>query len=180
MTPTIRHEISADHESVRRINRLAFGQDDEANLVDALRWAGYTRVSLVAEVDGQVVGHILFSDLPILTNTGTVAALALAPMAVLPEHQKQGIGSALVRKGLEICRDQGHAIVVVLGHPEFYPRFGFATKLAEPLTSPFSGRDSWMATELVPGALADVKGWVQYPPPFGGDVPRPSTPITCS
>lgn len=172
MTPTIRHETAADHEAVRHVNRLAFGRDDEAGLVDALRSGGYSRVSLVAEIDGAVVGHILFSDLPILTDNGIVSALSLAPMAVLPDFQKKGIGSALVQKGLEICRGAGHHIVVVLGHPDYYPRFGFSAKLAEPLSSPFSGGASWMAAALVPGALDGVEGWVQYPPPFGTDSPR--------
>jgi predicted N-acetyltransferase YhbS len=89
-------------------------------------------------------------------------------MAVLPGFQNQGIGSALIHKGLETCRRQGHRIVVVLGHPEFYPRFGFRPALAAHLESPFSGKDSFMAAELVPGALDGVKGRVQYPPPFEG------------
>jgi putative acetyltransferase len=167
MSALIRPETSADHESIRHVNRVAFGQDDEARLVDALREGGYVRVSLVAEAGGQVVGHILFSDLPIITGAGTVPALALAPMAVLPEFQNQGIGSALVQKGLEACRQQGHRIVVVLGHAHFYPRFGFSPKLAAHLESPFSGSDSFMAVDLAPGALDDVAGQVQYPPPFG-------------
>src|SRR5689334_17760531 len=167
MSLTIREELDADRQAIRDVNRLAFGQDDEARLVDALRDGGFARVSLVAEVEGRVVGHILFSDLTILTDNGTVPALSLAPMAVLPEYQRKGIGSALVRKGLEACREQGHRIVVVLGHPEFYPRFGFSAKSAEPLSSPFGGRDSWMALELVADALAGVSGWVRYPPPFG-------------
>ena len=146
---------------------LAFGQDAEARLVDALRDGGYVRVSLVAETAGQVIGHILFSDLPIITEAGTVPALALAPMAVLPEVQNQGIGSALVRSGLDECRQQGHKIVVVLGHPHFYSRFGFSPKLAAHLESPFSGKDSFMALELMAGALDGVTGHVQYPPPFG-------------
>lgn len=163
----VRPEVPADHEAIRHVNRLAFGQDDEARLADALRDGGYLRVSLVAGQGGQVVGHILFSDLPILTHAGTISALALAPMAVLPEFQNQGVGSALVRRGLEECRRQGHRIVVVLGHPAFYPRFGFSPKLAASLDSPFSGRESFMALELVPGALEGVAGRVQYPPPFG-------------
>ena len=137
MTPTIRPETATDHEAVRHAHRLAFGQDDEAGIVDALRNGGYVRVSLVADVEGRVVGHILFSDLPILTDKGTVRALSLAPMAVLPECQKRGIGSALVRKGLEVCRGGGHRIVVVLGHPDFYTRFGFSARLAEALSFPF-------------------------------------------
>jgi aminoglycoside 6'-N-acetyltransferase I len=109
---------------------------------------------------------VLFSELPILTQSATVPALALAPLAVLPERQKQGIGSALVRRGLELCRNADHSIVVALGHADFYPRFGFSSKLAEPLGAPFSGRESWMALELKAGALNGVVGWVQYPPPF--------------
>jgi putative acetyltransferase len=167
MSIVIRPESTADEDAIRQVNRLAFGQDDEARLVDALRGGGYVRVSLVAEKASQVVGHILFSDLPIVTEAGTVPALALAPMAVLPELQKQGIGSALVHKGLEMCRQQGHRIVIVLGHMHFYPRFGFSPKLAANLESPFSGGDSFMALELVPGALDGVAGRVQYPPPFG-------------
>lgn len=87
MSILIRPESAADHESIQHVNRLAFGQEEEARLVDALREGGYVRVSLVAEQRGQVVGHILFSDLPIITGAGTVPALALAPMAVLPEFQ---------------------------------------------------------------------------------------------
>src|SRR5690606_7453426 len=103
---SIRPESPADLEAIRQVNRLAFGEDDEANLVDALRDGGFVRFSLVAEQDGQIVGHILFSDLPIITTSGTVPALALAPMAVLPEFQRQGIGSELVRRGLDVCREQ--------------------------------------------------------------------------
>jgi putative acetyltransferase len=128
--------------------------------VDALREGGFLRVSLVAERAGRVVGHILFSDLPIITGDGPVPALSLAPMAVLPELQRQGIGSALVQRGLEACRQQGHRVVVVLGLSHFYPRFGFSPKLAAHLESPFSGSDSFMA-------LDGVAGRVQYPPPFG-------------
>jgi putative acetyltransferase len=170
MSVAIRLEFAADHEAIRQVNRLAFGQDEEARLVDALRVGGYIRVSLVAEQAGRVVGHILFSDLPIITEAGTVPALALAPMAVLPELQRQGIGSALVQMGLEACRQQGRRIVVVLGHQQFYPRFGFSPKLAAHLESPFSGKELFMALELVPGALDGVAGRVQYPPPFGARV----------
>jgi putative acetyltransferase len=162
----IRAESRADHSAIREVNRLAFGQDDEGRLVDALRDGGYARVSLVAEADGQIVGHILFSDLPIVTHEGTVMALSLAPMAVIPSHQRSGIGSALVREGLRACQGPGHEIVVVLGHPEFYPRFGFSARLAERLKAPFSG-EAFMALELVPGALEGIEGEVQYPPPFG-------------
>ena len=166
MTFLIRPETSADHEAIRHVNRLAFGQDEEARLVDALRDGGHVRVSLVAEQTDQIVGHILFSDLPIITESGKVPALALTPMAVLPDFQRQGIGSMLVRRGLEVCKEQGHRIVVVLGHPHFYPRFGFSAKLAECLESPYGGRPSHMATELVPGALDGLAGKLVYSSPF--------------
>ena len=167
MSIIIRPESTADEDAIRHVHRLAFGQDDEARLVDELREGGFVRVSLVTERAGRVVGHILFSDLPIITGVETVAALALAPMAVVPELQNQGIGSALVRRGLEACRQEGHRVVVVLGHAHFYPRFGFSPLLAAHLESPFSGKDSFMALELMPGSLDGVVGRVQYPPPFG-------------
>ena len=162
----VRHESEQDHNAVRQVNQRAFGQDGEARLVDALRAGRFAPVSLVAEVSGQVVGHIMFSGLNIFTGKGTVAALALAPMAVRPDFQRLGIGSLLVRRGLEVCKEQGHRIVVVLGHADFYPRFGFSAKLAERLESPYGGGPSHMAAELVPGALDGVTGKVVYSPPF--------------
>lgn len=166
-TVAVRDETPEDIDAVRHVNRLAFGRDNEATLVDALRNGGHVRVSLVAEVDCRVVGHVLFSALPIVTEAGTVPALALAPMAVLPEFQNLSVGSELVRRGLELCRERGHVIVVVLGHPRFYSRFGFSTALASRLSSPFSGKESYMALALVSDALDGVEGRVEYPPPFG-------------
>ena len=145
---------------------MAFGGDDEANLVDDLREGGFVEVSLVAELDGQVVGHILFSRVTIRPTVGTLDALSLAPMAVLPIHQGQGIGSELVAAGLEACRERGGRIAVVLGHPNFYRRFGFSPERAGPLESPFAGGEAWMALELVPGGLERVEGRVEYSPPF--------------
>jgi putative acetyltransferase len=161
------HDSATEREAIGNVNRLVFGGEDEAKLVEALRAGGYQRLSLVAERDGVLVGHILFSELSIMTDKGRLAGLSLAPMAVLPGYQRQGIGSQLLEQGLAGCREQGHAIVIVLGHPEFYPRFGFSAELAVPLESPYSG-DAWMALELKPGALRGVKGTVVYPPPFAG------------
>ena len=163
----IRQEAADDLNPIQSVHRLAFGGDEEARLVSALRAEGYVRASLVAEAEGQVIGHILFSDLPILMPEATIPALSLAPLAVIPERQRQGVGSALVRQGLQFCRIHGHRIVVVLGHPEFYPRFGFSAKLARQLKSPYSG-EAFMAMELVPWALLGVEGEVRYPPPFEG------------
>ncbi|MCW9045888.1 MAG: N-acetyltransferase, partial [Alphaproteobacteria bacterium] len=134
---TIRLETPADHPLVSQINEAAFEQKDEAQLVIALREEGALRLSLVAILEGQLVGHIMFSDLPITHDDQIVDGVALAPMAVLPEYQNKGIGSALVREGIEICQTLGVEAIVVLGHPKFYPRFGFAPKLAALLTSPF-------------------------------------------
>lgn len=166
MSVVIRIETTADRDAVREVHCLAFGRVDEGILVDALRAEGSARVSLVAEEAGRVVGHILFSDLPIVGPQGKVEALALAPMAVLPDRQRRGIGARLVQDGLRACAEGGHRIVVVLGHPAYYPRFGFSARSAEKLQAPFSGA-YFMALELVPGALEGVAGEVRYPPPFG-------------
>jgi putative acetyltransferase len=168
-TSQIRAETPADFDGVREVVRQAFGRDYEASLVDALRSGGYARCALVALIDEQIVGHVLFSELPIVGAPSTIPALALAPVAVLPNHQRRGIGSQLIRQGLEDCRKQGERIVVVLGHPSFYPRFGFSSELAMRLESPFSGNPAFMALELVEGALRGLSGTVRYPPPFSAE-----------
>ncbi len=172
---TIREEIQDDRPAIREVNALAFGSTEEADLVDRLRADGLVLASLVACDDGEVVGHILFSTLPIETAGRGVKAASLAPMAVRPERQRQGIGSALVRRGLEVCRALGLDGVVVLGHPSYYPRFGFSAEGARRLEAPFSG-PAFMSLELVPGALDGVSGRVRYPPAFGlgGGEPAPA------
>jgi putative acetyltransferase len=163
----VRPESLWDCAGIALVNDLAFGREEESRLVSALRKGGYGRLSLVAEENGDIVGHIYFSRLPIVNAAGVVEALALAPMAVLPSHQRRGIGTRLVKEGLRRCTEDGHKIVIVLGHADYYPRFGFSARLAEPLASPFGGGPSWMALDLVPGALNGVAGRVEYPPPFG-------------
>lgn len=163
----IRPERDSGRPAIWSVNRAAFDTEAEAELVDVLRDGGFNEVSLVAEFDGQVVGHILFTPLTVISESGLVDALSLAPMAVLPSHQRQGIGSRLVEAGLQECRDQGHRIVFVLGHPEFYRRFGFSSEVARRLDSPFGRGDAWMARELVTGALEGIHGRVEYPRPFG-------------
>lgn len=165
MNATIRGESDADRESIRQVNRLAFGQESEARLVDALREGGFVRLSLVAEIDGQIVGHVLFSEIHIASAGDCVDAIALAPLAVVPEHQRKGIGSELIRTGLEQCRRAGHRIVLVLGHPSYYPRFGFSPEMALPLETKYAG-EAFMVLELEPGALEGVRGEVRYSPPF--------------
>lgn len=166
MTAEIRSETVEDQRAIRRVNEQAFRGYDEANLVDAMRDGGFVEVSLVAEADGEVVGHVLISIVTITAGSGSLDALSLAPMAVVPSHQNQGIGSRLVEAGLELCRKRGWRIMVVLGHPNFYPRFGFSAEAARRLESPFGGGDAWMALELVPQALDGVEGRVEYPPPL--------------
>lgn len=166
MTVSIHQEQQHDRKAVWKLNRISFGSETEANLVNDLRTDGFVSVSHVAECDGRIVGHILFSRLQIMTAVEAVEAVSLAPMCVHPDFQRQGIGSQLVNAGLEACRKQGHKVVVVLGHSDFYPRFGFSAELAKRLESPFGGGDVWMALELVPGSLDGIKGRVEYPPPF--------------
>lgn len=161
----IRDETRQEHDAIREVNRLAFNGEVEGELVDRLRADGLVVASLVAVEQGRVVGHILFSKLTIEAATEPRRAVALAPMAVRPESQRKGVGSALVRRGLEVCRERGHSIVLVVGHPAYYPRFGFSAALAKNLRSPYSG-DVFMALELTPGALKDVVGTVAYPEAF--------------
>lgn len=163
----IRAETQADHAAVRQVNQRAFGRANEADLVDALRKNARPQVSLVAELDGQVVGHIFFSPVLIESEASRFTALGLAPMSVLPEFQNQSIGSELVRRGLKACRSIGHDVVVVLGHPEYYPRFGFVPAKQKGLSCEYPVPDEvFMTVELREGALAGRKGLVKYRPEF--------------
>ncbi|EMI55981.1 GNAT family N-acetyltransferase [Rhodopirellula sallentina] len=166
MDVSIRCECEADQQAIHTLHRDAFECEDEANLVDALREGNHVSVSLVAETEGKVVGHILFSPVKIIADETSIDAVSLSPMAVCPKYQGLGIGGRLVRAGLDACRERGESIVVVLGHADYYPRFGFSAELAEPLQSPFGGGPAWMALELTPGALDGVQGHVRYAPPF--------------
>lgn len=161
--PIVRPETPADGAAVRRLNELAFGRADEARLVDRLRDSGVLAVSLVAEVEGRVAGHIAFSP---VTGLGA-KVLGLAPMAVAPKWQGQGIGSRLVREGLAACRRTGAELVVVLGHPGFYPRFGFVPAAPLGIGCEYAvPADAFMVTELVPGVLAGRRGVVRFRPEF--------------
>jgi putative acetyltransferase len=162
----VRPETPNELSAIRSVNEAAFGQQDEADLVDNLRADGGVLLSLVAEVDRRIVGHILFSRMSIETAGGSIPAAALAPVAVLPEHQRHGIGERLVRAGLNALREQGERIVIVVGHPDYYPRFGFSTEKACVLESPFPA-EAFMAIELSPGALDGLHGKVSYPAAFG-------------
>lgn len=163
----IRPESDIDGEAIRHVHQQAFGGDAEANLVDALRDGGFVEVSYVVETDGEVIAHILFSKVKIITKGKTVDALSLAPMAVLPRHQRKGIGTRLLWKGITASAKLGHRIAFVLGHPTFYSEFGFSAKLARRVESPFGGGgEAWMAMELWPDSLKGIEGRVEFSPPF--------------
>jgi putative acetyltransferase len=162
MQPIIRPESEQDRAAVHRVNEAAFQRPNEADLVDAVRHLA--SVSLVAELEGEVVGHILFTPVTVQGERDRREAPGLAPMAVLPEVQNQGIGSALVRAGLEACRRRGDEVVFVLGHPEYYPRFGFRALAGTGLHCKYveAGHPAFMAAELKPGALEGFSGEVSY------------------
>jgi len=162
----VRDEEPRDHPEVRKVNEAAFDRPDEADLVDRLRKEGMILRSFVAERDHQIVGHILFTRMSIETERGPVPAVALAPIAVLPSYQRRGIGSQMVRHGLAGLRISGERMVLVLGDPDYYGRFGFAATTARHLSSPFPAH-SFLALELSPGALAHIRGAVRYPAAFG-------------
>jgi len=163
----IRVETPDDHESVHRVNELAFPTPGEADLVDALRKTVHPYISLVAIDEDQVVGHILFSPVSIESATDSFTAMGLAPMAVLPGHQRRGFGTLLVREGLQECRRIGHDVVVVLGHSEYYPRFGFVRASSKGLRSEYDVADEvFMVAELTTGALKGRTGLVKYHPEF--------------
>lgn len=164
---TIREEELHDIAAVRYVNEQAFGGPAEADLVDALRSRHKVTLSLVAVKDERVVGHILFSPVTIKSGVKAFSALGLGPMAVLPEYQRRGIGSALVRAGLADCRKMGHECVVVLGHREYYPRFGFVPASKWGIECKWGVPDEvFMVIELREGALRGRAGVAKYQPEF--------------
>ncbi|MFC1971535.1 GNAT family N-acetyltransferase [Chloroflexota bacterium] len=163
----IRPEIPEDIASISHVNEEAFGQKAEGNIVEKLRNRGVLTISLVAVQDNEIVGHIAFSPVIVESERLSFDTITLAPMAVLPEHQRQGIGSKLVLAGLKDCQRLGHEIVVVMGHPEYYPRFGFVPAKPEGVDCEFEVPDeAWMILELQQGALAERRGKVRFQPEF--------------
>ena len=163
----VRVEKENDRDAVHTLNESAFGRLSEADLVDKLRAQAQPVVSLVAEDEGQVVGHIMLSPVS-LSGHPDLEIMGLAPMAVAPEHQRRGVGSMLVYAGLEQCRQLGLAAVVVLGHPGYYPRFGFSPSSRFSIDCEFDvPAEVFMAMELQPGALNGKPGRVEYHAAFG-------------
>jgi putative acetyltransferase len=155
----IRDELSSDIEKIWEINTDAFGTKDEANLVNALRSSGRTYISLVAETEERVIGYILFTPVELSGNQNNLKIMGLAPMAVSSQYQNKGIGSKLVKAGLDCCKSLGYDAVVVLGHPNYYPKFGFIPSIKSEYKVP---DDVFMIIELVKGALKNHKGIIKY------------------
>jgi putative acetyltransferase len=163
----VRAEKPSDIPAIRQVNDLAFGQPGEGLLVDALRAGGQLTVSLVAEQEGEIVGHIAFSPVTIEGHPDASGLAGLGPMAVRPDFQRRGIGSRLVREGLAAYSAAGLRAVVLLGHPEYYPRFGFVPASRFSLRCVYDAPDeAFMALELRPGALGGLSGTVRYASAF--------------
>ncbi|MEM7556240.1 MAG: N-acetyltransferase [Cyanobacteria bacterium P01_A01_bin.84] len=157
----IRPETSSDYPEIKQVNILAFGRESEAKLVEKIRNSkGYIpQLSLVAEIEGVIVGYIMLSYINLLEDE-SILVLALAPVAVLPKFQRQGIGSALIREGIKKADSVGEAMIIVLGEPEFYSRFGFECSLNFGIESPFE----------VPARFFMVKSLQKYNQSYRGKV----------
>ncbi|MEH2462213.1 GNAT family N-acetyltransferase [Nostoc sp.] len=165
----IRCETLPDYTVIAEVNTLAFGQKNEAKLVEEIRCSDryIPELSLVAEVENVVVGHILFSYID-LVGEETLQVLGLAPLAVNPQFQRQGIGSALIKAGLEIAEAKEEAIVIVLGHPHFYTRFGFQPSVICEIESPFPVPEDVFMVKPLQSYQKKYKGKVVYPAAFDG------------
>lgn len=164
----IRREAGGDYDSINRVNRQAFDGDQEARLVELLRKESFIITSLVAVDDaGEVVGHVLFSPATIVIAADERQVASLAPLAVVPSRQRRGIGSRLVEHGLHECKLAGYRAAIVVGHPNYYPRFGFSHALVSTLENPFANGDAFMGVELARGSLSGLgQGRIVYPDVF--------------
>ena len=164
----IRDERPDDVEAIREVNDKAFGQPDEGSIIDRLRENCDELTSLVALTSGQIVGHILFSPVIIDGPGGSLGGMGLGPMAVLPRYQRLGIGSMLVEAGIERLREQGCPFVIVLGHPEYYPRFGFEPASGYGIKSEWDVPDeAFMVLLTDPSKMGGQSGVAKYRPEFG-------------
>jgi putative acetyltransferase len=166
----VRPATLGDHAAIRRVVAAAFGEPgpgqtgpEPATIIEGVRAEGAALIELVEELDGEIAGHVLFSR---MKTTPARFVAGLGPLAVRPDLQNRGIGQVLSRAGIEAVRSLGAEAVMVLGHPPYYPRFGFSHALAAPLVSPFADREAFMGLELTPGALRPPLK-VDYPAAFG-------------
>lgn len=164
----IRKEKDSDIEEIWKVNAEAFETEAEANLVNALRDSGISYISLIAEEGKEIVGHILFTPVELIGDNSGLKLMGLAPMAVMTRLQKKGIGSQLVKAGLESCLAQGYDAVVVLGHPEYYPKFSFVPSVKFGIKSEYEVPDeAFMVLELTKGSLKGHQGIIKYHSAFG-------------
>lgn len=163
---TIRVARPAEDAAIHEVHRMSFPTDDEAKLVDRLRDDGDALISVVAALDGAIVGHALFSRMGIVGSIGEIQAIALAPVAVRSDRRCRGLAAAVIEEGLRLCASRGERIVLVLGDPAYYRRFGFTAEAATSLESPWPG-PHFMALALETGALDDVVGRARYARAFG-------------
>ncbi|MFT5051696.1 MAG: putative acetyltransferase [Chlamydiales bacterium] len=161
----IRDETADDHAAIQRVHTESFPTDAEARLVDNLRAAGNLSISLVAEDDGQILGHVACSP---VTGPALTTGLGLAPVAVLPSARRRGIADQLIRAALAVSAEQGHGYVVVLGDPAYYSRFDFHPGRTWNLLDEYGGGDGFQAIELQPAAITPSGGLVQYSAEFAG------------
>jgi putative acetyltransferase len=162
----LRLELPEDRAAVHAINVAAFETPAEADLVDALREQATSIVSWVAEGEGTIIGHVMFSPVT-LPGRDELAIMGLAPLAVAPGRRSEGVGSALVRTGLDRCRELDCGAVVVLGHPSYYPRFGFAPSVRFGIGCTYDApEEAFMVVELVPGYLDAASGTIRFLPAF--------------
>ena len=162
----IREETEADAPAIRNVEELAFREDDEATIVEMLRASGSVVLSLVAVDADRVVGHVLFSPVTVEHSAADSRWVALGPIGVLPDRQGRGIGSRLVREGLDVCRSRGVDGVVLLGDPGYYARFGFVRASDHGLTCVYGDGPAFQVVELREGALEQVAGTVRFAPEF--------------
>ena len=161
----VREELPSDVQAIERVQRLAFASEEEPRIVNDLRSAGELLLSLVAVQDGEIVGHIAFSTVTMHLQATVAQAIGLGPMAVSPEHQRRGIGTRLIEEGLVRLRGAGHRVVFVLGHREYYPRFGFVPAHERGFRwEREAPKEAFMVLELEPGALLPGPGIVRYRP----------------
>lgn len=159
----IRKEEERDFESITAVHHAAFEKEHEAEIVLKSRQLGELAVSLVAEVDGQIVGHALYSTVRLVRENGEETAVALGPIGVLPEFQKQGIGAHLITKGNTFCFEAGHNLIFVLGHASYYPKFGFAPTAPYGITCEYDvPPEAFMVVARTPDGLDGHCGTVYY------------------